>query len=65
MMYDGEEFSLFFVVLILVWSVSVVGWVLNIIKVFGMLPMPEVTTEFVARIVGVFITPLGAVMGYL
>ncbi|CUA90975.1 hypothetical protein Ga0061061_11727 [Chelatococcus sambhunathii] len=53
-------------VLVLAWLVIVltalVGWVMNIIALVGMLD-GAVTALFIARIVGVFIAPLGAVLG--
>lgn len=49
---------------ILIVAIATVGWVMNIVKLVGMLD-GEVTTMFIARIVGVFAAPLGAVLGYL
>jgi hypothetical protein len=54
--------------MILVWIVLTVGivggWVANIVKLFdsGLEPL---TGEVVVRIIGVFIAPIGVVMGYL
>lgn len=42
---------------------GVVGWVMNIITLIGSSADP-ITGMFVARIIGVFIPPLGAVLGY-
>lgn len=42
---------------------SVIGWILNIVKFFGILD-GAVTAMFIARIVGFFLAPLGAVLGY-
>lgn len=39
------------------------GWIANIVKFVGMLG-GEVTAMFIARIVGIFAAPLGAVLGY-
>lgn len=41
-----------------------VGWVLNIASIVGLIGDP-ITTMFIARCVGVFFAPLGAVLGYL
>lgn len=41
-----------------------IGWVINIVKIVGMLHEP-ITAFFVARVVGVFAAPLGAVLGYM
>lgn len=43
---------------------AVVGWIMNIAKIVGTLGDPTVTPMFVARIVGVFLAPLGAVLGF-
>jgi hypothetical protein len=41
----------------------IAGWIMNIISLFG---METVTTiEGILRIVGIFIAPLGSIMGYL
>jgi hypothetical protein len=42
------------------------GWIANIVKLFSMFgDNIEITTMFVGRIVGIFIGPLGAVLGYM
>ena len=50
--------------ILIVWALLVVGWVTNIIKFVGMLGDNEVTTMFIARVVGIPVGPLGAVLGY-
>ena len=53
---------------IVIWLVivigSVYGYVMNIVKLVGLLDGP-ITGWFVARCVGVFAAPLGVVLGYL
>lgn len=49
---------------ILVWIAALVGWLMNIYKLVGMFG-EEITTWFIARCVGIFFAPLGAVIGYL
>lgn len=48
---------------VVIWLAGVVGWCLNIYKIigsdFGML-----TGMLVARIIGVFVAPLGAILGF-
>jgi hypothetical protein len=39
------------------------GWVLNVVKLIGMLD-GEVTAMFLARVVGMFAAPLGAILGF-
>lgn len=45
----------------------VLGWVLNIVTLFGMAstPVTDVTLMFILRVVGIFVPPLGGVLGYL
>ena len=52
-------------VILVVWVAAIVGWVSNIVKIFGLDFSSDVTTEVVLRIVGVVMAPLGVVMGYL
>ena len=40
------------------------GWVMNIVKLIGLLD-GGVTAWMIARAVGVFAAPLGAILGYL
>ena len=39
------------------------GWIANIFKFFGMLD-GGVSAMFIARIVGVFVAPLGSLLGF-
>ena len=41
---------------------GVVGWVLNIVKLMGM-TLDAVTIELVLRGLGIFVAPLGSIMG--
>ncbi len=43
---------------------SVTGWVFNIIEIFNIANAP-ITGMLVLRIVGIFVAPLGAILGYL
>lgn len=45
-----------------VWIALIVGWVMNIIEVVHAIDLP-VTGMFVFRIIGVFLIPLGGVLG--
>lgn len=42
---------------------TVIGWISNIIKLVGS-SFDPITGMAVARIIGVFVAPLGAVLGY-
>ena len=52
-------------VMVVIWIalaiVSIVGWGLNIIKLFG---ADTISGEVVVRVIGVFAAPLGAILGY-
>lgn len=50
--------------LLIVWALLIVGWVTNLVKFVGMIGDNEVTTMFIARVVGIPVGPLGAVLGY-
>lgn len=39
------------------------GWVANVVKLIGMLD-GDITAMFIARAVGIFAAPLGAVLGF-
>ena len=54
----GGIFAIAFLVLF------VVGWVWNIVKMTGMDFAAE-TAMFIVRAIGIFVAPLGAVLGYL
>lgn len=47
-----------------VFGVGAVGWVMNIVKLLGTL-YGDLTLMAIARIVGVFAVPLGAILGFL
>ena len=50
--------------IVLIWLAGIVGWVMNIITIVGT-PEFEFTGLLVGRVIGVFIAPLGAVLGYI
>ena len=43
---------------------AIVGWVLNIIQLAHTEAMP-ITTMFILRIIGIFVPPIGSIMGWL
>lgn len=47
-----------------IWLAVVGGWIANIVKLIGMTIDP-LTLEVILRAVGIFVFPLGAVMGFL
>ncbi len=50
---------------IIVFLLGAVGWVLNIAKIVWAIQADELTAMFVARVVGAFVVPVGAVLGFL
>lgn len=42
----------------------VIGWLLNLIKIIGALGSNDLTPMFIARVVGAFFAPIGAVLGF-
>lgn len=53
-------------VICFLWGVALVGvggWVANIVKLIGM-DLGSVTGMLVARAIGIFVAPLGAVLGF-
>ena len=57
----AEYFSLFMLAIVLL---GAVGWVWNIVKIIGT-GFDVFTGMLIARCIGAFIAPLGAVLGYL
>ena len=50
--------------IIALWVLGLGGWVANIVKLVGM-DFGAITGLLIVRAIGIFIAPLGAVMGYL
>ena len=44
---------------------GLIGWCMNIAGMMHMINDPTITPMLVARIVGIFFVPLGAVLGYV
>ena len=50
--------------IIALWVLALGGWIANIVKLVGM-DFGAITGLLIVRAIGIFIAPLGAVMGYL
>lgn len=48
--------------IVLLGIATVVGWVINLVEVIQMTVEP-ITTLFVVKAIGIFVGPLGAIMG--
>ena len=46
------------------WIAAIVGWVMNIVALYHM-TFGTITGELVLRCVGIFVAPIGSVMGYI
>lgn len=57
----GEKFGVMFIIVI--WLFMLVGWVMNLVKLFGMAGQ-NIDTSFILRILGVILAPIGGVMGW-
>ena len=44
--------------------VTALGWVMNIVDLFGFSLSNGMTLELGLRLLGIFVAPLGAIMGY-
>ena len=51
------------IAIFLVWVAAVVGWIMNIVAIAGS-SFDVLSGMLVLRIVGIFVAPLGAVLGY-
>lgn len=52
------------VFIIVLWVAALVGWVLNLIEIIKIVNEP-IAGMFVLRCIGIFVAPLGAVLGYV
>ena len=50
--------------IIALWVLGLGGWVANIVKLVGM-DFGAITGLLIVRAIGIFIAPLGAVMGFI
>lgn len=48
---------------LIVYIAALIGWVWNIVKIFHIVDDP-ITGVFILRVVGIFVAPLGAILGY-
>ena len=46
-----------------VWLFFVIGWIINIVKIIGQFDL-AITGLMVVRMIGVFVAPLGGVIGW-
>jgi hypothetical protein len=52
--------------MVALWVVIVAGWIANLVKLIGMIGHADLLTLLpVLRIVGLFVAPLGVVLGFI
>jgi hypothetical protein len=57
--------TVLYVAIIAAWSVGAIGWGVNIYKLIAVdMPLGEFGTMEVMRVIGIFIAPLGAALGF-
>lgn len=56
----------FAVGMIAVWAAAIIGWLINLVEgIKALLSLPDITTLGVVHVVGIFLAPLGSIMGWL
>jgi hypothetical protein len=49
---------------LLIFAISLYGWLMNIITLWTM-PLDPLTGQLIVRIIGIFVAPLGVVLGFV
>ena len=49
---------------LLIMGLSLYGWLMNLITLWTM-PLDPLTGQLIVRIIGIFVAPLGVVLGYV
>lgn len=56
----------FAVGMIAVWAAAIIGWLINLVEgIKALLTLPDISTLGVVHVVGIFLAPLGSIMGWL
>jgi hypothetical protein len=58
-----QGFTALELLVVIFWIVAIAGWVMNIVSIAGS-NFNDITGLLVLRVVGIFVSPLGAVLGY-
>ncbi len=53
-----------FVMMMSVWALMLYGWIANIVTLWNSFDDP-LTAKMIVRLAGIFVFPLGAILGYL
>lgn len=63
--YREEDHGVVFhLMMIVLYCALIVGWVMNIVTIWNTMNNP-VTAKFILRCIGVFVGPIGGILGYL
>ncbi len=58
-----EKFTIGYALFIIILAILVaIGWVMNVIDLVRW--NADITAEFIIRVIGIFVPPLGAIMGW-
>jgi hypothetical protein len=49
---------------LLIMGLSLYGWLMNLITLWTM-PLDPLTGQLIVRIIGIFVAPLGAILGFV
>jgi hypothetical protein len=49
---------------LIIFGFSLYGWIMNIITLWTM-PLDPLTGQLIIRIIGIFVAPLGAILGFV
>ena len=63
-MHKQRGYTSFELTIVLIAVLALGGWIANIVKLVGM-DFGAITGLLIVRAIGIFITPLGAVMGFI
>lgn len=56
----------FSITMIIMWIAAVIGWLVNLVEgIKALISLPDITTLGMVHVVGIFLAPLGSIMGWL
>lgn len=65
-MKNQKGFASFHIVVLLIALLGTGGWIANIVKLVSVdMPLAEFGTMEVLRVVGIFLAPLGSILGFI
>ena len=53
-----------YIMVMVIWAFMVIGWIMNIITLWNTMDDP-LTAKTIVRVAGIFVFPLGSILGYL